>query len=89
MNAFNPTPKQVFQASEGRIKKHASLISRPEFRDGLDTAMLEYCRQESATPDAGTGDRIRGAHAFVSVFLNLAMIPSPITRTDPDNLIQT
>lgn len=89
MNTFNPSPKTVFQSSEQRVRKHAALISRSEFRDALDTAMLEYCRQESAAPDTGTGERIRGAHAFVSVFLGLAELRTTTTRTDPDNLTQT
>lgn len=89
MSSPNPTPKQVFQSSESRVKKHANLIARPEFRDAVDTAMLELCRQETMDPDVDTGQRLRGAHAFMSVFLGLAEIRTAPVRNDPDNLLKT
>lgn len=86
MSLANPTPKQTFRSIEGRVKRHADLIAKPALREALETAMLEYCRRQAATPDPGTGERIKGAHDFVSVFLGLAEEETSDRHYDPDNL---
>lgn len=81
------TTKAQFQADKGAIKAHASLIARVEFRAALDVAMLEYVRQQSVLADEpARGDRIQGAHEFVSVFLGLGNLTAKPTRRDSDNL---
>lgn len=81
------TTRIQFQSDQGAAKAHAELIARADFRTALDVAMLEYVRQQSALAgDAARGDRIQGAHEFVSVFLSLAKLSSSPTRRDLDNL---
>lgn len=43
-------PQSRFQQSQDNISKHRDLVEDPRFQRAIDTAMLQYQRQISATP---------------------------------------
>lgn len=89
----NPTPREVFQANSERVANHAALIARPELREAINVALLEYQRRcsnliaNSPESDSRMAWSIAGAQEFVATFYGLADAKITRARLDPDNLI--
>jgi hypothetical protein len=88
----NPSPKTRFQAVNGHISAHRSMIELPAFDRAADAAMLEYSAfttQQNVDGNSAmaTGFKLQGAREFLAVFKTLAEQFAPtVARKDLDNL---
>lgn len=88
----NPSPRTRFQAVNGHIQAHRSMIELPAFDRGADAALIEYAATLSKSVATGNeamanGFKIQGAMEFLQFFKTIAEQPQPMpVRKDLDNL---
>jgi hypothetical protein len=84
----NPTPKAEFLLNKKAVDAFMEIFSKRETQLCIQTALAQYCRSVSAQDDSASPGashfKLKGAHEFIQVLMNLGESPAsaPIKRAD-------
>lgn len=78
----NLSPKGLFLGNAEAAKAHQAIVDSPFFKLGLSLALAQYAQGNP------TAESLRGANAFMEIFLNLAEKEGEATAQFPHKSLQ-